>query len=64
MTYPYIKGADFFAYNIKLIKEQREKDRKEFLNLLLDDDVVKNNRVLQDKYMELYDKYTSDSYII
>ena len=63
MAYAYIKGADFFAYNIKLIKEQKEKDRKEFLNLLLDDDVVKNNRVLQDKYMELYDKYTSSSYI-
>ena len=63
MAYTYIKGADFFAYNIKLIKEQKEKDRKEFLNLLLDDDIVKNNRVLQDKYMELYDKYTSGSYI-
>ena len=63
MAYPYIKGADLFAYGIKLIKEQKEKDRKEFLNLLLDDDVVKNNRVLQDKYMELYDKYTSSSYI-
>lgn len=59
-----LKAQIFFAYNIKLIKEQREKDRKEFLSLILDDDVVKNNRALQDKYMELYDKYTSDSYII
>ena len=40
-------------------EEQKKKDRKEFLSLLLDDEVIKNNRKLQEKYMELYDKYTS-----
>lgn len=37
----------------------KERDRKEFLNLLIDDEVIKNNIALQEKYMELYDKYTS-----
>lgn len=37
----------------------KEKDRKDFLSLLLDDEVIKNNKSLQEKYMELYDKYTS-----
>lgn len=41
-------------YNERVRKEERE----EFLNLLLNDEVVKNNRALQEKYMELYDKYT------
>ena len=35
------------------VKEQR---RNEFLQLLLDDPVVKNNRNLQEKYMEIYDR--------
>ena len=39
-------------------EEQKKKDREEFLSLLLDDEVIKNNRKLQEKYMELYDKYT------
>jgi hypothetical protein len=39
-------------------EERKEKDREEFLNLLLDDEAIKNNRALQEKYMELYDKYT------
>ena len=40
------------------IEEKRENDRKEFLELLLDDKIIKNNRKLQEKYMELYEKYT------
>lgn len=40
-------------------EEQKKKDREEFLSLLLDDEVIKNNRKLQEKYMVLYDKYTS-----
>lgn len=45
--------------NLRLyVEKQKEKDRKEFLDLLLNDEIVKNNRALQEKYMELYDKYT------
>ena len=40
-------------------KKVKEKNRKDFMNLLLDDKVIRNNRVLQEKYMELYDNYTS-----
>ena len=39
-------------------EERKKKDREEFLDLLLDDEAIKNNRALQEKYMELYDKHT------
>lgn len=44
--------------NLRLYYEKRRKqEREDFLSLLLDDEVVHNNRNLQEKYMELYDKY-------
>lgn len=50
--------ADLYAKAVLAIEERQKKDREEFLSLLLDDEVIKNNRKLQEKYMELYDKYT------
>lgn len=50
--------ADLYAKAVLEIEERQKKDREEFLSLLLDDEVIKNNRKLQEKYMELYDKYT------
>ena len=49
--------ADVFKNAYMYEENLREKERKEFLSLLLDDEVIKNNRALQEKYMELYDKY-------
>ena len=58
-----LKRADEYAKCMveidKYFEEKNKKDREEFLSLLLDDEVIKNNRKLQEKYMELYDKYTS-----
>lgn len=50
--------ADAYVKLYIEVEEQKKKDREEFLSLLLDDEVIKNNRKLQEKYMELYDKYT------
>ena len=55
------KDADTWAEKRFEYEEQKKKDREEFLSLLLDDEVIKNNRKLQEKYMELYDKFGINS---
>ena len=56
-----IRYVDSEIKFIQEFEEQKKKDREAFLSLLLDDEVIKNNRKLQEKYMELYDKFGINS---
>ena len=63
IAYKHAHRNETFDYtelftNIRLYNEKvKERERKEFLELLLDDEVIRNNRALQEKYMELHDRY-------